>query len=209
MRRWAGLGVAKACTVLLAGAVPRGSAASVHLDTYARTLNLRRSRPGQNGHQRCSALGSTLIVACVILCVQSVSVSTGTLAADVRIEVHGAEGRSGSVALCDSPAVTPFKRGHCDDFKLRCRGVGQVQALSLVCEAPEEQEKAWFLDWIAIQAAAQAPWVYFSFNCWIPSNQVVTRRAAFHKLPSQGKHHSCRPPKLADGTMRYRGSEDP
>lgn len=108
----------------------------------------------------------------------------------MKLELHGTEGRTGLLALQDTAAVTPFKRGCCDDFRLRCLGVGQIQALSVVCEDPQEQEQAWFLDWVAIQPAPEAPWVYFSFSCWIPSNRSVTRWAA---LPANGVVLPCGP----------------
>eukprot|EP00892_Ulva_mutabilis_P005098 jgi/Ulvmu1/2960/UM149_0043.1 len=97
--------------------------------------------------------------------------------ADVKVELHGASGRSGAVALLDTAVAASFRRGCCDDFQLQCLGVGPLQALSVVCETPEDHEKAWFLDWIAVQPNQNAPWVYFSFNCWIPSNRSITKEA--------------------------------
>lgn len=106
-------------------------------------------------------------------------------AADVKIELHGPAGRSGTVALQDTAIVTPFRRGRCDDFRFRCLSVAPIQALSVICETPEDHEKAWFLDWVAIRPGPQAPWVYFSFNCWIPSNRALTRCAALPRDPRQ------------------------
>jgi hypothetical protein len=94
----------------------------------------------------------------------------------VKIELHGSDKQSGLVALEDTGAECPFRRGCTDSFSCTCLNISPIQKLSVVAEAPDDCEKAWFLKWVAVQAPG-GPWVYFTFGCWIATNMPCSRFA--------------------------------